>query len=83
MPHTLDSSSSGSIAEARVINSDGGKWLKGERLDANFIRDAAALLRPGHSAILGILREAHPALAVLLGYSYVVLRTNVDLLPIP
>jgi uncharacterized membrane protein len=81
MPHTLASSSSSSIAEARAINSGGGKWLKGELLDANFLRDAAALLRPGHSAILAIIRETRPALPVLLGYSYVVLRTHIDSLP--
>jgi uncharacterized membrane protein len=78
MPHTLESSSSGSIAEARAINGDGGKWLKDGYLDANFLRDAAALLRPGYSAILAIIRQTRPALAVLLGYSNVVLRTNID-----
>jgi uncharacterized membrane protein len=79
IPHTPEWSSSGTIAEARAINSEGGKWLKRERLDANFLRDAAALLRPECSAILAIIREARPALAVLFGYSYVVLRTDIDL----
>jgi uncharacterized membrane protein len=83
IPHTLESSSSGSIAEARAINRDGVKWLKGERLDANFLRDAAALLRPGHSAILAIIHETRPALPVLLGYSYIVLRADIDLHPAP
>jgi uncharacterized membrane protein len=81
--HTLESSSSGTIAEARAINRGGGKWLKSERLDANFLRDAAALLQPGHSAILAIIREASLAPAVLMGYSYVVLRANIDQVPTP
>ena len=83
MPHTLESSSSGSIAEARAINSDGGKWLKYGCLDAEFLRDAAALLRPGYSAILAIIPETRSALAVLLGYSNVVLRTRFDRLNVP
>jgi uncharacterized membrane protein len=80
MPHTLESSSSGSIAEARTINSDGGKWLS---LDAEFLRDAAALLRPGYSAILAIIPETRSALEVLSGYSNVVLRTRFDRLNVP
>jgi uncharacterized membrane protein len=83
MPHTRESSSSSSITEARAINSDAGKWLEAERLDGNFLRDAAALLRPGQSAILAIIRESRSALEVLSGFSYVVLRTNIDLIPTP
>jgi uncharacterized membrane protein len=78
MPHTGESSSSNTIAETRTIHTYSDAWLKSGFPDANFLRDAAALLRPGHSVILAIIREARPALAVLLGYSYVVLTTNID-----
>jgi uncharacterized membrane protein len=78
MPHTEESSSSSTIAETRTIHTYSDAWLKSGFPDVNFLRDAAALLRPGHSAILAIIREARPALAVLLGYSYVVLTTNID-----
>ena len=67
LPHTLESSSSVTIAEARAINSDAGKWLKSEFLDADFLRDGAALLRPEHSAILAIIHETRPAFGGAVG----------------
>jgi uncharacterized membrane protein len=61
--------------QVRVINAKGSSWLKRVSRDRDFIRNAAAVLRPGNSAILAIIRDAQPALAVLSGYSPVVLHT--------
>ena len=46
-------------------------------LDQDFVRNAAALLRPGNSAILATLQKWKPALTVLSGYSPLVLHTRI------
>jgi uncharacterized membrane protein len=79
LPHVPQFSTPDTIAEVRAINAEGSIWLKMTSFDHDFIRDAAALLRPGNSAILAIIRESQSALAVLSGYSYIVLRTSVGL----
>lgn len=63
-------------SEVRSINAKGNVWLEGFAIDQDFVRDAAALLRPGNSAILATLREWKPALSVLSGYSPFVLHTT-------
>jgi uncharacterized membrane protein len=78
LPHVRESSVPSAIAECRDANARSQYWLQTGSLEPNFIRDAAALLRPGHSAILAVIGEARPALAVFLGYSYVVLHTPMD-----
>ena len=76
LPH-LPPDSTGEIAsQVRLINAEGKKWLKGVLLDRDFMRNAAALLLPGNSAILAILRDSEHALAVLSGYSQIVLHTG-------
>ena len=78
LPHVPQSNPVETNVEVRNINAQGSSWLKVTSLDSDFIRDAAAVLRPGNSAILGIVRELEkPALAVLSGYSYIVLRTSI------
>jgi len=79
LPHIPQSSTAETVAEVRTINAEGSGWLKATSLDRDFIRDAAALLRPGNSAILAIIRESQSALGVLSGYSYIVLRTSMEL----
>jgi uncharacterized membrane protein len=78
LPHIPPSSTAETIVEVRTINAEGKSWLKGTSLDPGFIRDAAALLRPGNSAILAIIRESRSARTVLSGYSYIVLHTSID-----
>jgi uncharacterized membrane protein len=77
LPHIPPSSKRELISEVRSINAEGGAWLKDFSLDPEFVRDAAALLRPGSSAILAILEKWKPALAVLSGYSCLVLHTRI------
>src|SRR5277367_1263853 len=76
LPYVPQSSAAETNVEVRNINAQGSSWLKMTSLEDDFIRDAAAVLRPGNSAILAIVRELKPALAVLSGYSYIVLRTS-------
>jgi uncharacterized membrane protein len=76
LPHMPRESTAEIAVQVRLINAEGSKWLKGIPLDRDFIRNAAALLRPGNSAILAILRDSRAALAVLSGYSQVVLHTS-------
>jgi uncharacterized membrane protein len=79
LPHTPQSSTVETIIEVRNINAEGSSWLKIASLDRDFIRDAAAVLRPGNSAILTMIHESQSARAVLSGYSYIVLRTSIEL----
>jgi uncharacterized membrane protein len=76
LPHTPRESTAEIASQARLINAEGRKWLKDVPLDRDFIRNAAALLHPGNSAILAILRDSQAALAVLSGYSQIVLHTD-------
>jgi uncharacterized membrane protein len=76
LPHIPKSSTVETAVEVRTINAEGNKWLKGLSLDRDFIRNAAALLCPGNSAILAIVHESQAALAVLLGFSPIVLHTS-------
>ena len=77
LPHLPPSSKQRLVSEVRSINADGNAWLEDFALDPNFVRDAAALLRPGNSAILATLRQWKPALTVLSGYSPFVLHTTI------
>lgn len=76
LPHMRAESPAEIASQVRLINAEGSDWLKSASLDRDFIRNAAALLRPGHSAILAVLRDPQSALRVLLGYSQVVLHTS-------
>ena len=77
LPHLPPSSTAEVISKVRTINVGGSTWLKNFSLDQDFIRNAAALLRPENSAILAMVRDWHPALQVLSGYSQIVLHTSV------
>lgn len=76
LPHMPPESTAEIAFHVRRINAEGDKWLKGASLDQDFIRNAAALLRPGNSAVFAILREVQTALPVLSGYSQIVLHTS-------
>jgi uncharacterized membrane protein len=75
MPHVLAATTKERSAEVRAINLEGGAWLKDLALDQDFVRNAAALLRPGNSAILATVQDWQTALPVLCGFSHIVLRT--------
>jgi uncharacterized membrane protein len=76
LPHTPQLSKAETIAEVRAINDETGRWLKVISADRNFLRDSAALLRPGNSAILAIIGKSQSALSMLAGYSHFVLHTE-------
>lgn len=78
LPHTVQSSKDEIVAEARAVNKEAGKWLSRISSDRDFVRDAAALLRPGNSAILAIIGDSQTALGMLLGYSHFILHTVLD-----
>jgi len=76
LPHMQSGNSQDIATELRVINADSTEWLKDVTLDRDFVRNAAAILRPGNSAILAVLQDFRTALTVLSGYSQVVLHTT-------
>ena len=77
LPHVPPSSTAEVISQVRTINVGGSTWLKNSSLDPDFVRDAAAVLRPGNSAILAMVHDWRPALQVLSEYSQIVLHTGV------
>jgi uncharacterized membrane protein len=77
LPHTPSESTAETASQVSLINSEGRRWLKRVSLDREFIRNAAALLRPGNSAIFAMCRNSESALKVLSGYSQIVLHTSV------
>src|SRR5277367_339911 len=60
LPHVPQSSTVETNVEVRNINAQGSSWLKIASLDSGFLRDAAAVLLPGNSAILAIVPELGP-----------------------
>lgn len=77
LPHIPPSSKRELISEVRSINAEGSRRLQDFSLDQDFVRNAAALLLPGNSAILATLQKWKPALTVLSGYSHLVLHTRI------
>jgi uncharacterized membrane protein len=77
LPHAPQSSSAETLAEVRAINGETDRWLKVISSDREFARNAAALMRPGNSAIFAIIGQTQSALALLGGYSPFVLHTAV------
>jgi uncharacterized membrane protein len=77
LPHVPAAGKRAVVSEVRSINAEGNAWREDFALDQNFLRDAAALLRPGNSAIFATLGEWEPALTVLSGYSPFVLHTTI------
>ena len=77
MPHIPASSTAEITAEVRAINIEGSTWLKNSSVDQDFVRNAAALLRPGNSAILAMIRDWRSALKVLCGFSRIILHTTI------
>lgn len=76
-PHSRKTSHDSPGASGNTINIQGQSWLKNLALDLGFTRDAAALLRPGNSAILATIHDWRSAMELLSGYSAVVLHTTV------
>jgi uncharacterized membrane protein len=76
LPHLPASSTAGMASEVRAINAQGSDLLNHPSLDQDFIRNAAAVLRPGHSALLAVVGEWDSAAHALAGYSPVILHTS-------
>jgi uncharacterized membrane protein len=76
LPHAPQSSTREITSEFRGINSAAVDWLKEPSLDKDFVRNVAALLQPGNSAIFATIRDWQSAAAVLSGYSHLVLHTT-------
>jgi uncharacterized membrane protein len=62
--------------EYRDVNSAASNWLKNSSLEADFVRNVAAVLQPGNSAIFALIRDWQSAAPVLSGYSHLVLHTT-------
>jgi uncharacterized membrane protein len=60
-----------------TVNAQGRTWLQDMSFDQDFRRNAAALLRPGCSAILAAISDWRTAMELLSGYSSLVLHTTV------
>ena len=76
LPHTPPSSSPEVSFEFRGMNSAASRWLKHSSLDKDFVRNVAAVLQPGNSAIFALIRDWPSAAPVLSGYSHLVLHTT-------
>lgn len=69
LPHAPVSSAPEVSSELGGVNSAARDWLKDSSLEPDFLRNVAAVLRPGNSAIFAFLRNWHSAAPVLSGYS--------------
>jgi uncharacterized membrane protein len=76
LPHAPVSSTPEVSFEFRGINSAASDWLKDPSLDKDFVRNVAALLQPGNSAIFALIQDWQSAAPVLSGYSHLVLHTT-------
>jgi uncharacterized membrane protein len=76
LPHTPSSSTPEVSFEFRGINSAASTWLKNSSLDQDFVRNVAAVLQPGNSAIFALVHDWQSAVPVLSGYSHLVLHTT-------
>ena len=77
LPHVPSSGTTKLMDEVHAINAQAGTWLNEFSLDQDFTRNAAALLRPGSSAIFARINDWKSALTVLSGYSHLVLHTRI------
>ena len=78
LPHVPSSGTSELMSEVHAINAQAGNWLDEFSRKSDFIRDAAALLRPGNSAVFARIHDWRSALPVLLEYSNFVLHTGIE-----
>jgi uncharacterized membrane protein len=78
LPHPSFSVSSERMAEVQAISVQAGRWVDHLSLDQDFIRNAAALLRPDSSALMAIVRDGEDAQVVMSGYSHFVLHTKIE-----
>lgn len=76
LPHTPLNSTSEVNLEFRGINAAASTWLKDSVLDRDFVRNVAAILQPGNSAIFATIQDWPSAGAVLSGYSHLLLHTK-------
>jgi uncharacterized membrane protein len=83
MPYLPRTTATELISEVRSNNAEGSSWLGNPLLDKDFVRNAAALLRPGNSAILTAVDDWPSAAQVLSGFSRIVLHTKVSQFEVP
>jgi uncharacterized membrane protein len=76
MPLPHPSPSSSAVEEFNAITAQSKVWLGDLSFHQSFLRDAAALLLPGHSAIIATIQDWRPAVDFLCGYSHFVLHTS-------
>jgi uncharacterized membrane protein len=76
-PHVPSPTRASPGGEGRMVNAQSRAWLKDLSFDQDFARNAAAVLRPGNSAILAAIRDWQSAVKLLSGYSNVVLHTTI------
>jgi uncharacterized membrane protein len=76
LPHAPVSSAPEVSSEYRGVNSGASAWLKNSSLDPDFLRNVAAVLQPGNSAIFAFIRDWPSAAPVLSGYSSLVLHSS-------
>jgi hypothetical protein len=75
LPYSPQSSTSEVNTEVRIINAAASQWLKDSSLDRDFVRNVAAVLQPGNSAIFTMIQDWRSAAPVLSGYSQLLLHT--------
>ena len=76
-PHLASSARVSKDGVGNTVNAKGHSWLKELVFDRDFARNAAALLRPGNSAIMAAIRDWQSAATLLSGYSNLLLHTTV------
>ncbi|MGB8888632.1 MAG: hypothetical protein WCC87_18020 [Candidatus Korobacteraceae bacterium] len=76
LPHAPRASAPEVSFEFRGINSAASAWMKDSSLDQDFVRNVAAVLQPGNSAIFAMIQDWQLAEPVLSGYSHLVLHTT-------
>jgi hypothetical protein len=78
LPHMPLEGAPETAFQVRTINPEGLNWLRGKSFNDNFIRDAAAVLCPGNSAILLSFIKLIPPLPVLAGFSSILLHASLS-----
>jgi uncharacterized membrane protein len=54
------------------------RWLRQISFDYEFLSDAAALLRPGSSALMAVVQNGRDTVSVMSGFSHFVLHTPLE-----
>jgi uncharacterized membrane protein len=77
-PTTIAFEHSGCLPTAQELTDETRRWVEGVWGDPHFVRDAAALLQPGTSALMAIMPGEPEVLAHLSGYSHFLIHTRLQ-----